>query len=54
MILIGVFMLNCLLLASFSNVASKAIKQDLEKAIEEENSSKDPSEPIAPSVPKVQ
>lgn len=36
MILAGIFMLNCLILASISNSSNKAIKDDLEKAIEKE------------------
>ena len=37
MILIGIFMLNCLILASLSNVKSKAISEDLEKIAKEQN-----------------
>jgi len=39
MILIGIFMLNCLILASLSNVKSKAISQDLERISKEQNAS---------------
>jgi len=38
MILIGIFMLNCLILASLSNVKSKAIERDLEKIVKEQGS----------------
>ena len=38
MILIGIFMLNCLILASLSNVKSKAIQKDLQKISNEQNS----------------
>lgn len=47
MILVGVFMLNCLILASLSNASNNAVKEDLNKAIEEQ-------EIDAPSVPPVQ
>jgi preprotein translocase subunit SecG len=36
MVLIGIFMLNCLILASLSNVKSKAIEKDLEKIVKEQ------------------
>jgi preprotein translocase subunit SecG len=38
MIIIGIFMLNCLILASLSNVKSKSIQRDLEKITREQNS----------------
>jgi preprotein translocase subunit SecG len=38
MILIAVFMINCLILASLSNASNKAIEKDLNKIIEQENS----------------
>ena len=38
MILVGVFMLNCLVLASLSNVKNNALKKDLEEAIKAEES----------------
>lgn len=53
MILIAVFMINCLVLAGLSNSASKTIEQNLNKIIEEENSST-PSEPSIPAAPLVQ
>ena len=37
MILIGIFMLNCLILASLSNVKSKAIEKDLDKIVKEQD-----------------
>ena len=37
MVLIGIFMLNCLILASLSNVKSKAIEKDLEKIVKEQS-----------------
>ncbi len=53
MILIGIFMLNCLILASLSNVASKKIQSDLEKVIEEQEKTETPAAPSAPTVPPV-
>ncbi len=47
MILVGIFMLNCLILASLSNASNNAVKDDLNKVIQEQESS-------APSVPPVQ
>ena len=37
MVLIGIFMLNCLILASLSNVKSKAIEKDLDKIVKEQS-----------------
>lgn len=54
MVLIGVFMLNCLILAAMSNAKNKQIKSDLEKIIQEEESSKNPETPTTPSVPAVE
>lgn len=53
MVLIGVFMLNCLILASLSNSASKSIEKDLNKIIQEQEGSETPSAPAAPSIPPV-
>lgn len=54
MILIGIFMLNCLVLASLSNVANKSIKEDLKKAIEQQEKSKSgTSQDSPPTVPPV-
>jgi preprotein translocase subunit SecG len=52
MVLIAIFMLNCLLLASLSKSSNKKIISELEQVIEEENS--DPTAvktPKAPTVP---
>jgi preprotein translocase subunit SecG len=53
MILIGIFMLNSLVLASLSNSSSKAIKKDLEKVIQEQEKAVTAPEPTTPSVPPV-
>lgn len=57
MILIGVFMLNCLILASLSNSTKKAIQSDLEKVIQEQEKSGNPNsnslEPAAPAAPAI-
>lgn len=52
MILIGIFMLNCLVLASLSNASSKAIEKDLDKIIQEQEATT-PATPAAPAVPPV-
>jgi preprotein translocase subunit SecG len=49
MILVGIFMLNCLILASLSNASNNAVKEDLEKVIQEQES----SPAAAPAVPPV-
>lgn len=49
MILVGIFMLNCLILASLSNASNNAVKEDLEKVIQEQES----SPAAAPTVPPV-
>lgn len=49
MILAGVFMINCLVLASISNSKNNAIKDDLEKIIEQEEL----KAPSAPAVPPI-
>lgn len=51
MILIAVFMLNCLILATLSNSQNKAVKSELEQIIQEQESSKEKTK--TPSVPKV-
>lgn len=51
MILIGIFMLNCLILASISNASKKAIQEELEKTIIEQETIS-PSEPVLDSTPK--
>lgn len=53
MILIGLFMLNCLVLASLSNASSKAIESDLNKVIEEQEKTGTAPEPTVPTVPPV-
>lgn len=53
MILIGIFMLNCLILASMSNATNKAIKNDLDKIIEQQEKNVTPTTPAAPAVPPV-
>jgi len=49
MILIGVFMLNCLILATISNAGKKRVAAELEKVIEQQEAPKD----AAPSAPLV-
>ena len=46
MILIGIFMLNCLILASLSNSSRKAIEKELDQVIQQQE-----SENPAPQVP---
>jgi preprotein translocase subunit SecG len=53
MVLVGIFMLNCLILASLSGASNKAIKKDLEKIIEQENAN-NPEAKTAPAVPPVE
>ena len=50
MILIGIFMLNCLVLASLSNASNKAIEKDLDKIIQQQESSETPAVPVVPPV----
>lgn len=52
MVLVGIFMLNCLILASLSGASNKAVKKDLEKVIEQENSKTAPAA-TTPTVPPV-
>jgi preprotein translocase subunit SecG len=52
MVLVGIFMLNCLILASLSGASNKALKEDLNKVIEQQELS-NPT-PKAPTVPKVE
>lgn len=49
MVLIGIFMLNCLILASISNSGNKAIDKDLQEVVKEQES----AAPTAPQVPPV-
>ena len=56
MVLIGIFMLNCLILASISNASKKALQKDLEKTIKQQEDSSAPSESNinkTPEAPKV-
>lgn len=48
MVLIAIFMLNCLILAAISKSDSKKISEELDQAIEQEGST-----PSAPQVPPV-
>lgn len=54
MFLIAVFMLNCLILAALSDASNKSIKEDLNKAIEQQEKTETPAKPSAPTVPPVQ
>lgn len=58
MILVGIFMLNCLVLASISNASKKAIQQELEKTIEAQEKANPeaaaPAEGQVQSAPKVE
>jgi preprotein translocase subunit SecG len=54
MILIGIFMLNCLILASISNASNKAIANDLNKIIEQQEKDGTSTTPTTPKVPPVQ
>ncbi len=54
MILSGLFMLNCLVLASISNASNKAIKKDLEKIIEQQEKIEGATTPTTPAVPPVE
>lgn len=53
MILVGIFMLNCLILASLSNASNKAVKSDLEKVIQEQEGGESNEKNSAPAVPPV-
>jgi preprotein translocase subunit SecG len=52
MILVGIFMLNCLVLASISGSSNKAIQADLKQAAEEQENS-EVETPSIPQAPKV-
>lgn len=55
MILVGVFMVNCLILASLTQVNKKKISSELDQIVKEQENSK-PAElvkPKAPAAPKV-
>lgn len=49
MILVGIFMFNCLILATISNAGKKKIAAELDQAIQQQESTKD----AAPQVPPV-
>jgi len=50
MILAGLFMLNCLILASISTTKSELIKEDLKKAIQEQEEKAKDSKPSVPEI----
>ncbi|MBU6140567.1 MAG: preprotein translocase subunit SecG [Proteobacteria bacterium] len=54
MILAGIFMINCLVLASLSNAPNNAVKKDLEAIIEQQENNPESTTKKAPSVPPVQ
>ncbi len=54
MILAALFMLNCLILASLSNASNNALKNDLEKVIQEQESTATPAAATTPTVPPIQ
>lgn len=54
MALAGIFMINCLVLASLSNSGRKAIQQDLEKIIEQQEKDGTVVKPAVPAAPEVQ
>jgi preprotein translocase subunit SecG len=53
MVLIAIFMLNCLILASISNGANKEISSDLEKISKEQEATPN-SGKLAPAAPEVE
>ena len=53
MILIGIFMVNCLVLASLSNSSKKAIQDDLNKIIEQQEKEGIVTKPTTPAAPEV-
>jgi preprotein translocase subunit SecG len=52
MVLIAIFMINCLILASLSHHAKKATASELDKIIDKQEKSA-PVEPMAPAAPQV-
>lgn len=52
MILAGIFMLNCLILASISNSKSDSIKKELQEVIKQQENKQKPQE-TKPSVPEI-
>jgi preprotein translocase subunit SecG len=53
MVLIGIFMLNCLILAAMSNATNKKIKSELEEVVKEQEA-QNPDAPKKPVVPAVE
>lgn len=54
MVLIGIFMLNCLILASISKSSNTKVSSELDQVIEEQNSqTPEETTPQAPKVPPV-
>ncbi len=55
MILVGIFMVNCLVLASLSNVNKKKISSELDQIIQEQEKTgpAEPAKPKTPAAPKV-
>lgn len=51
--LIGIFMLNCLILASLSNSKNKAIKSELDKVILEQEKQQETPKSSKPEVPAI-
>ncbi len=52
MVLIGIFMLNCLILASLSNSSKKAIQKELDQVIQQQESEA-PTTPTNSTIPPV-
>ena len=50
MILAGLFMLNCLILASISSTKSESIKEELKKVIQEQEAKDKDSKPSVPEI----
>jgi len=54
MVLIAIFMLNCLILASLSNASNKAIKSDLDKIVKEQENTNGAETPAKPAIPAIE
>ena len=50
MILAGLFMINCLILASISNTKSESIKEELKKAVQEQELKNKDNKPSVPEI----
>jgi len=50
MVLAGLFMLNCLVLASISNTKSESIQEELKKAVQEQEEKNKDSTPTVPEI----